>query len=180
MALPLAHGLLGASIIVSFVPYVSLRRDWRPLLTGALVALLPDFDYIFYLGLQLGDSWHRSFSHSILFALVVGIVASSMTAATSMKAVLVYSLAIVSHPILDALTTKGGGGVEFFWPISNHRYRFGVVDYPDLLTPLTRPLTDIVVHTIAVSFLELAVFGSLLLITLLINRELGLARDRKT
>lgn len=179
MALPLAHGLVGASIVVSLVPDVSMRRDWRLFLTGALVAVLPDFDYIFYLGLQLGNSWHRSFSHSILFALAVGIVASSMTAATSIKAVLVYSLATVSHPILDALTTKGAGGVEFFWPISNHRFRFGIVDYPELLTPLTRPLTDILIDAIGTSFLELAVFGALFLVTLLINGELGSARNRK-
>jgi hypothetical protein len=61
MSLPVAHGLLGATVVAASIRGVSIKRDWRALLAGAAVAVFPDVDYVFYLGLSLGESWHRSF-----------------------------------------------------------------------------------------------------------------------
>lgn len=170
MALPLAHGLFGASVVAVSIPGVSIIRDWRALLMGAGVAICPDVDYLFYLGLRLGESWHRSFSHSIVFALAVGLLASSLTRATNTRGFLVYSLAALSHPILDALTSQGTGGVEFFWPLLTDRFNFGIVNYHDLWSG-GRPLSEILINAAETSLLELAVFGPIFLATLLINRQ---------
>jgi inner membrane protein len=64
---------------------------------------------------------HRGFTHSILFALLCGAIGALFC--RSRNAFLYLFLAVLSHPILDAMT-NGGRGVAFFSPFSNHRYFF--------------------------------------------------------
>lgn len=172
MALPIAHGLAGASVIVAFIPRVSINRDWRLLLLGAIAAICPDFDYIFYLGFGFGEEWHRSFTHSFTFAIITGIILAAWTKRYRKKDVIVYSLVVLSHPLLDTLTTGDSGGVEMFWPFSTQRVRFSLVNYySELLSPAPRPLADILLNFFKICALEAIVFIPLFLLVIWIRRN---------
>ena len=70
MPLPVAHGLLGASIAAALQPSESPR--WRTLCVCALLGVCPDFDYALNWLRVSGGGWHHGFTHSILFALFIG------------------------------------------------------------------------------------------------------------
>ncbi len=104
------------------------RATFSPRLTvaAAVCAILPDIDA---LGFRAGIPYehvlgHRGFTHSLVFAGMVGAAGafwSAKLAARRWLAFLVLFLCTASHGVLDALTT-GGLGVAFFSPFSNHRY----------------------------------------------------------
>lgn len=170
MSLPVAHGLLGAAVVAASIWGVSLKRDWRFLFLGAVLAILPDFDYFFYRVLGLGEGWHRTFSHSIVFALVTGFLFATLFQNARPRITLVCSLATLSHAILDLLTSKAGG-VALFWPLYAERISFGFVSYKSLIIRPTRPLADIMIQFLTISALEFAVFAPIFLATLWINRS---------
>src|SRR2546421_11840825 len=68
MPLPLAHGLIGASIVAITLPEASPVGNWKPLLLGAAISITPDFDFF------LANSWHRGFTHSLIFAAVISLI----------------------------------------------------------------------------------------------------------
>jgi hypothetical protein len=78
MPLPVAHGLLGASVAAALRPPSQSRR-WGALWAGAFLGICPDFDYALNWLRISGGGWHHGFTHSILFALSLG----SLTAAVS-------------------------------------------------------------------------------------------------
>jgi inner membrane protein len=97
-----------------------------------ICAIIPDADVIgFKFGIAYGSTFgHRGFTHSVLFALIMGFIAAwifILTASIDRKQIwrfiLYFFLVTLSHPLLDACTT-GGLGVAFFSPFSNHRYFF--------------------------------------------------------
>jgi inner membrane protein len=115
-ALPLAIGLgLGGNIIPR-----------RLLLADVAASMVPDLDVIgFKLGVAYADSMgHRGITHSLLFALIAGLVAYHLApllkSPPRIAAVFVF-MACVSHGILD-MFTNGGLGIAFFWPLSHERY----------------------------------------------------------
>jgi inner membrane protein len=104
----------------------------------AVCAMLPDGDVIaFSFGIPYEDMFgHRGFTHSLFFAVVVGVAAtwhllhrpapdSHRPEADSHRlALFVWFTAVTaSHGLLDALT-NGGRGIAFFAPFSDHRYFF--------------------------------------------------------
>lgn len=98
----------------------------RLLLAGMLAACLPDLDVIaFKLGIAYRDALgHRGFSHSLLFAALVGMLSAGccrLFSSGPLKAGLWLALATASHSLLDAMT-DGGLGVAWFWPWSDQRY----------------------------------------------------------
>ena len=98
----------------------------RLLLAGMLAACLPDFDVVaFKLGIAYHDAFgHRGFSHSLLFAAILGALAALACRplhSGPLKAGLWVALATASHSLLDAMT-NGGLGVAWFWPWSDARY----------------------------------------------------------
>ncbi len=100
---------------------------------GALCSVLPDADVIsFKLGIPYESFWgHRGFTHSILFALIMGLVVTLLfywkknPLKIRVGYVAFFTLCTASHPILDALT-NGGHGVAFFSPFDTTRYFFPV------------------------------------------------------
>jgi len=72
MPLPVAHGLLGASIIAAVHPRPT-NRYFLPLVTGALLANAADFDFLPAI-LFHSKTWHRGFSHSITLAVFVCLI----------------------------------------------------------------------------------------------------------
>jgi inner membrane protein len=95
----------------------------------AACAMAPDLDAI---GVPFGVPWgsmlgHRGFTHSLPFAVVLGVV----VAATAFRGprwrrqggqiALILVIATASHGFLDAMTS-GGSGVAFFAPFDATRY----------------------------------------------------------
>jgi inner membrane protein len=97
----------------------------------ALCAIIPDADVFGYsFGVQRGSLLsHRGFTHSIVFAVIFGVFAAFIARkflkthlSFAMLAVF-FSLATLSHPLLDMLT-DGGSGAALFAPFSNERFFF--------------------------------------------------------
>lgn len=127
-AVPLAIGLgLGR-----------LRISLRLLLVAVFASIAPDFDVIsFHLGIdyshQLG---HRGFTHSIFFAVTLGILAllfAKLLKTNRSKAFFFVTLAAASHGLLD-MCTNGGLGIAYFWPVTDTRYFLPT--RPILVSPL--------------------------------------------
>ena len=117
-AIPLAAAMVGGR-----------NRISSPLLLASVVASsLPDADVI---GLYLGIPYehmmgHRGFSHSIAFALLIGVlgllIAPRLRSGRLMAFTMLF-ISTVSHGLLDALT-NGGLGIAFLSPFSNQRFFF--------------------------------------------------------
>ena len=99
----------------------------------AICAMLPDADVIgFSFGIRYDDMFgHRGFTHSIVFAAMVGAVAawqmpiphSQLPGPNRVALVFWFTAVTLSHGLLDAMT-NGGRGIGFFAPFSNERYFF--------------------------------------------------------
>jgi inner membrane protein len=102
----------------------------------AVCAMLPDVDVIaFSFGIPYDDMFgHRGFTHSLLFAVVIGAVVtwhlshllhlSHPSHPSNRLALFLWFTAVTaSHGLLDALT-NGGRGIAFLAPFSDHRYFF--------------------------------------------------------
>jgi len=104
---------------------------------AAICAVAPDLDLV---GLPLGVPFeaplgHRGLTHSIPFAILIGAAAAwaflrMLPTREQVIAGVTLILAMVTHGLLDALTTYSPTGPAFWAPFSNARYRF-------LWTPLT-------------------------------------------
>jgi len=95
------------------------------LIAGAICAVAPDVDLIARLFAPEGRDVHRTFTHSVFFAVFVGVIAALYTARYSSgytgRLVMYLTLATTSHGILDALTTYKKG-VAFFSPVVSERF----------------------------------------------------------
>ena len=119
MALPVAH----AAAVIGFAK----TRDLRVVGLLALVAVSPDLDFILVWGLDLPIAlYHRTFSHSLFFALSAAIVYRILLPGLQQRfsagLVLVASL---SHSLVDMICTADAAdhGVMLFWPF--HQLRLG-------------------------------------------------------
>jgi inner membrane protein len=116
-AVPLAAALLGGR-----------KVSGRLLVAGIIGSILPDADVIgFRLGIPYGHVMgHRGFSHSIVFALAIGLIAMFMARrlrSGRTAAFIFVFITTASHALLDALTS-GGLGVALSAPFSNERFFF--------------------------------------------------------
>jgi inner membrane protein len=102
-----------------------------PLLVGAFLANAADLDFFLVFALH-SRGWHRGFSHSIMFALVVGLIVTLSSGKRHIREAAAYGLAFASHGVLDYLTTKEGGGVQLLWPFTSDRLVFGWVGLSEL------------------------------------------------
>lgn len=96
------------------------------MLALSALALLPDVDFIaFRLGIPYSHPFgHRGMTHSLLFAVLVGLLVAlglRLRRRPVLLDALLATLVVASHGVLDAMTT-GGLGIEFFWPVDTHRY----------------------------------------------------------
>ena len=104
------------------------RRHFGASLLCAGLSMLPDADVVAFAldvpySLPLG---HRGATHSIVFALSGGLVAGAIAGLRGGRIgrwAAVITLTILSHPLLDMLTT-GGLGVALWWPWSEDRVFF--------------------------------------------------------
>lgn len=171
MPLIVGHGLLGASIVAASNRPTKLSEDLRCWLLGALLGVLPDLDLFFPWILGLGVRWHGAFTHSLLFALVVGWAAARLAGRGGWRSTVVYSLAVFSHALLDAAVKKRYGGSALFWPLTNRVHRFGWIDYFAFYPGSNlEPLPELIGRAIVISLYELLIFGPVFLLALIIRR----------
>jgi membrane-bound metal-dependent hydrolase YbcI (DUF457 family) len=170
MPLPIAHSLVGASVITVSNPQSPLKDDWRLILFGAFLAIAPDFDFFFIWA--LGKGHHRVFSHSIFTALMLTVLMLLVTRFEHVRSVLACGAAFLSHGLLDYLCTKDGGGVGLFWPFSDERLKLGVVgifEFPNGIN---------LIELAKACLIEIIIFAPLLLSALLMRNYLVRASRR--
>ncbi len=101
-------------------------------LLAAACAMLPDADVIVAsaFDIERGSIFaHRGFTHSILFALILGAFVATIAnrflqiKISYPKLFAFFALATFTHPLLDMLT-NGGSGVALLAPFSNERFFF--------------------------------------------------------
>ena len=99
------------------------RFNWKAAVAFSTFSLVPDLDVIaFRFGIPYAAQFgHRGATHSIAFALMMGVAAWLLT--RSRKTAFWLTWVVLSHPLLDMLT-DGGLGVALFWPISAERHFF--------------------------------------------------------
>jgi inner membrane protein len=99
------------------------RFNWKAAVAFSTFSMLPDFDVVaFKLGIAYSAPLgHRGATHSIAFALAMGVMAFALT--RSWKSTFWLTVVVLSHPLLDMLT-DGGLGVALFFPFTNERYFF--------------------------------------------------------
>lgn len=132
LALPLAHTSLALGL--------TSLRDLRGLVFVAFLSFSPDLDFLLVWGLDLPRAeYHRTFSHSIVFCLVVAVIWAFIRprALRNVSSGLCFAV-LLSHAALDILCTADtvDHGVLLLWPLND--YRFG---YP-VLVPLYRLFGD--------------------------------------
>lgn len=105
--------------------------NWKFWLLGIICAIIPDADVIgFKFDIAYEDFWgHRGFSHSLIFALFLGITITAIfyskkfLTKTGLILIMYFSVCTALHGVLDAMTT-GGLGIAFFSPFDDTRYFF--------------------------------------------------------
>ena len=163
MPLPVAHGLLGASIVAALHPRLMRRSYVIPLLVGgALLANAADFDFLLAFAFQ-SKEWHRGFSHSLVFALLC-LLPALLLGKQRIREMLAYGLAFTLHGILDYVTSKEGSGVELLWPFSRSRLKLGWCGLSEI------PSKQTGVEIIESLALEFLLFVPLLLAVLLLRK----------
>lgn len=105
------------------------RFGWKAAVAFSAFSLLPDADVVaFKFGIPYADQFgHRGASHSIVFAVLAGLLAWLVT--RSKKSALAVGAVVLSHPLLDMLT-DGGLGCAIFWPVSAARHFWPVTPIP--------------------------------------------------
>jgi inner membrane protein len=98
------------------------------LVAGVIASAMPDLDVLaFRFGIPYANEFgHRGASHSLAFAVVLGIVAAALASrlqVSRLAAFLFVGASAASHGLLDMLT-NGGRGVALWWPLSQERYFF--------------------------------------------------------
>lgn len=128
MATPFTHAFAGLALANVYSAETTPRRFW---ILAAVCPVLPDLDFIaFQLGIAYGAPLgHRGFTHSLLFAWLLGfgVVAffffKERFSARWFSLWAFFCVITAMHGLLDALT-NGGMGIGFFVPFSNERYFF--------------------------------------------------------
>jgi inner membrane protein len=147
MATIYTHAFAGVGLASLLTPRPQRLAYW--LLAGFL-PVLPDFDSFSYAAYG-SLSGHRGFTHSLAFALAVGL----LTAGVTFRYLHVrfwplfglFFLVTASHGVLDAFT-NGGFGIPFLWPFTDHRWGpYGPINVSDIAFELPDPRTSRAVRT---------------------------------
>jgi hypothetical protein len=119
MPLPLAHSAIGFVTTEFFGKNQSLENRWKRWVFVVVLANLPDLDML--AGLLFrgdGNAFHRGPTHSLLFALAMGWVASNAWRHWLRDETFSFPFSvglILSHVLADALFTTSP--VSFLWPL---------------------------------------------------------------
>ena len=152
--------MVGASVFAALRPSNDLGGG-KWLAFGAFLGVAPDFDFALnWLGISIGG-WHHGFTHSIPFAVVVGLATIVLLRRWTVRSFLVFCGAYVSHTLLDYMLTESRG-VALWWPFTNHRYKLQLpnpIDYTYDVDSFSHAVRDL----LKISLIELLIFAPLLL-----------------
>ena len=163
MPTPVAHSLVGAGLVAAVLPRAGRARYWVLLAAGAALANAADLDFILAFAFR-SRAWHRGFTHSLVFALVVFLCFLLALGRARAREAAAYGLAYASHVLLDFATTKASGGLELLWPFSLERLGlrwWGLSELPSRLPPAE------ILKTLS---LEFVLFAPPLLFLILLRR----------
>lgn len=113
----ISQAALGAAVAATVVPE-KLRK--RAMVTGAVLGTLPDLDVLIRHAKDIDNfTYHRSFSHSILLLpllalLLLPLLRRWYATLSWGRLYMLIVLALVTHPLLDALTAYG---TQLFYPL---------------------------------------------------------------
>ena len=169
MPFPVAHALVATS--AAALVQSSTPRRWKPLWIAAFLGICPDFDYALNWLRIAGGGWHHGFTHSFLFAFVLGLAAAILSGAKNVRSVVMFSAAAISHPLLDFVMTESRG-VALWWPFTDRRYKLRMpnpIDYDWSSASLWEGAVDV----LRISLVELIVFAPILLVILFLKQRLA-------
>lgn len=119
-----SHAVVPIAVSLGLGKVVSRRlMAW-----SAACSMLPDIDTVaFKLGIPYASQWgHRGFTHSIVFAMLVALIAIAFSRKLKSPPYMVWLMVfvgVISHALLD-MCTDGGLGVALYWPFSLERHFF--------------------------------------------------------
>jgi membrane-bound metal-dependent hydrolase YbcI (DUF457 family) len=122
MPLPIGHTAIGLATQAVCGRNRPGLNWWRVLIAVVFLSNLPDLDVV--IGLLIygnGSVLHRGPTHSLMFALVAGFLASNGWRVWQQVPKLGFTncfLLILSHVVADAVCT--GSEISFFWPLTVH------------------------------------------------------------
>jgi membrane-bound metal-dependent hydrolase YbcI (DUF457 family) len=165
---PIAHALVGASVVAALRPSPQ-STHWKSLLIGACLGISPDLDYALnWFGIS-GGGWHHGFTHSVGFALLLGLIVVFLLREWKVRSLVAFSAATLSHALLDFFITDSRG-MALWWPFSDHRYKLRLpnpIDYNWRNPSLWETSLDL----LRIGLIELMIFGPILLVVVLIRRK---------
>lgn len=122
MPLPLGHAAIGLTVCDLFCKNYSIADLKKSFLFILILANLPDLDVVLGLFVQgNGNIFHHGPTHSILFALVGGVIAANtrkLWARIPKLSAISCFLIILSHTLADVIL--GDSTVALFWPFESY------------------------------------------------------------
>ena len=167
MPLPLAHALVGASAAAALLP-ASRSRQWKPILIGAFLGVCPDFDYALNFMRISGGGWHHGFTHSIVFAFLLGLLTVVILRDWKVRSFILFSAATASHTLLDYLITESRG-VALWWPFTDHRYKLEITNPIDY-TWSNASIWEVSAGILKSTLVEFMIFAPIFLMVVLLRR----------
>jgi membrane-bound metal-dependent hydrolase YbcI (DUF457 family) len=138
MALPIVHSTAGY-----LVQRLDRRRTPWAVPTRALAFMvignLPDIDFLVGFVLGRPGAFHRGISHTVLAALVFGVLGATVARWRRWDgwwpAFLLCFAGYASHLLVDAFTIdqRGPAGAQFFWPLSDAYYISPVTIFGEII-----------------------------------------------
>jgi membrane-bound metal-dependent hydrolase YbcI (DUF457 family) len=129
VSLPVAHALTGITVFALARPHLGALSPRLAFALALTLPVVPDLDFapVWFLGLD-PEVWHRTFTHSIVFALVCGAAAWGCLHRRpgGAAAAGVVAVWVLSHALVDMLGHAPGGathrGVMLLWPFDTAYY----------------------------------------------------------
>jgi inner membrane protein len=137
MCTPIGHALAGYAVL-SRTSVSRTQSRWMMLFFIVLVANLPDIDFLFGWSVGNPNRYHHLWTHSIVFAVLTGVVVGAVYSLFSRKNGLkmggVATGIVGLHLVLDFLSkdTRAPNGMPLFWPISGKYFLSPVVLFLDV------------------------------------------------
>jgi membrane-bound metal-dependent hydrolase YbcI (DUF457 family) len=179
MSSPVGHVIVGL-MLYTVARRLNVRQQkpgWVVLILLLVLTVLPDLDILLIWYLKFPEyETHRTFSHSIVFAMGTGLLAYGLFRLCSRRGIRhmwwLFPLAVLTHPLIDMLCVSnavGARGVELFWPFSQVHIYTPVSFMRTVGTFLIphNPLREALLHA---AWWEIRLFGSLYLMLLAVDR----------
>lgn len=179
MPTPIGHSLAGAVVYALSTKGKDLLKSWRWLVVCMVFAAVADIDFLPALvgRIDLANRVHRGATHSLLFAMIAAGIAFCVLRLLRRPRAGWYStvlfLCLLSHLFLDLLgkDSRQPIGVPLLWPILGKSFKLPVEVFFDLRKDTYAEIVGL--HNIGVLAHEVLLFGSILLLLVLVKLPRG-------